>query len=106
MMGELDCLSENPKLMGIKLEEQEYFSRSLVETKKMQRDGPAERYPALKRSSSYNAERKKCCNPTARIGHPRRPYRDSNHYAIVADALQSLLLADSNSKEMKSKTKE
>jgi hypothetical protein len=29
---------------------------------------------------------------TARIGHPRRPDRDSNHHAIVADALQSLLV--------------
>jgi hypothetical protein len=57
MMGELDYLSENPRLMGMKLEEKEYFSGSLVETKKTQRDGPAERYSALKRSSSYNAER-------------------------------------------------
>jgi hypothetical protein len=29
---------------------------------------------------------------TARIGHPRRLDRNSNHYAIVADALQSLLV--------------
>ncbi|XP_062214924.1 protein SOSEKI 3-like [Phragmites australis] len=56
MMGELDYLSENPRLMGVRLEEKEYFSGSLVETK-VQRDVPAERYSALKRSSSYNAER-------------------------------------------------
>ncbi|XP_066386478.1 protein SOSEKI 3-like [Miscanthus floridulus] len=56
MMGELDYLSENPRLMGMRLEEKEYFSGSLIETK-MQRDVPAERYSALKRSSSYNAER-------------------------------------------------
>ena len=56
MMGELDYLSENPRLMGMRLEEKEYFSGSLIETKK-QRDVPAERYSALKRSSSYNAER-------------------------------------------------
>uniref|UniRef100_A0A0A9GH20 Uncharacterized protein n=1 Tax=Arundo donax TaxID=35708 RepID=A0A0A9GH20_ARUDO len=56
MMGELDYLSENPRLMGTRLEEKEYFSGSLVETK-MQRDVPAERYSALKRSSSYNEER-------------------------------------------------
>ncbi|KAL5217995.1 hypothetical protein ABZP36_018679 [Zizania latifolia] len=56
MMGELDYLSENPRLMGMRLEDKEYFSGSLVETK-MQRDVPAERYSALKRSSSYNAER-------------------------------------------------
>ncbi|KAK3146425.1 hypothetical protein QOZ80_3BG0265960 [Eleusine coracana subsp. coracana] len=56
MMGELDYLSENPRLMGMKLEDKEYFSGSIIETK-MQRDVPAERYSALKRSSSYNAER-------------------------------------------------
>jgi hypothetical protein len=56
MMSELDYLSENPRLMGTKLEEKEYFSGSLIETK-MQRDVPAERYSTLKRSSSYNAER-------------------------------------------------
>jgi hypothetical protein len=56
MMSELDYLSENPRLMGVKLEEKEYFSGSLIETK-MQRDVPAERYSALRRSSSYNAER-------------------------------------------------
>ncbi|KAL5210189.1 hypothetical protein ABZP36_005812 [Zizania latifolia] len=56
MMGELDYLSENPRLMGMRLEDKEYFSGSLIETT-MQRDVPAERYSALKRSSSYNAER-------------------------------------------------
>lgn len=56
MMGELDYLSENPRLMGMRLDEKEYFSGSLIETK-LQRDVPAERYSALKRSSSYNAER-------------------------------------------------
>lgn len=56
MMGELDYLSENPRLMGVRLEDKEYFSGSLIETK-MQRDVPAERYSVLKRSSSYNAER-------------------------------------------------
>lgn len=51
MMGELDCLSENTRLMGLKLEDKEYFSGSLVETNMM------------KRSSSYNAD--SSCN------HPR-----------------------------------
>nr|CAB3498934.1 unnamed protein product [Digitaria exilis] len=56
MMSELEYLSENPRIMGMKLEDKEYFSGSLIETK-MQRDIPAERYSTLKRSSSYNAER-------------------------------------------------
>ncbi|KAM7522235.1 hypothetical protein LguiA_012137 [Lonicera macranthoides] len=42
---------ENPSLGGrIKAEEKEYFSGSLIETKK-------DEFPALKRSSSYNADR-------------------------------------------------
>lgn len=53
MMGELDCLSENPKFMGLRLEDKEYFSGSLIETKLLKEDG----HTALKRSSSYNADR-------------------------------------------------
>lgn len=53
MMGELDCLSEHPKLMGLRLEDKEYFSGSLIETKMLKEDG----LTALKRSSSYNADR-------------------------------------------------
>ena len=54
MLGELDCLSDNSRLMGLRLEEKEYFSGSLVETKipKQQSEGRT-----LKRSSSYNADR-------------------------------------------------
>lgn len=53
IMGELDCLSENPKLMGLRLEDKEYFSGSLIETKLLKEDG----HTTLKRSSSYNADR-------------------------------------------------
>ncbi|KAJ4825049.1 hypothetical protein Tsubulata_009715 [Turnera subulata] len=55
MLGELDCLSENPRFMGLRLEDKEYFSGSLIETKMLKegRDGPS----SLKRSSSYNADR-------------------------------------------------
>ncbi|XP_010231361.1 protein UPSTREAM OF FLC isoform X1 [Brachypodium distachyon] len=56
MMGELDYLSENPRFIGKRLEDKEYFSGSIIETK-MQREVPAERHSVLKRSSSYNAER-------------------------------------------------
>ncbi|XP_008226601.1 PREDICTED: protein UPSTREAM OF FLC isoform X2 [Prunus mume] len=55
MLGELDCLSDNPRLRGSRLEEKEYFSGSLIETKMLKdEDGRS----ALKRSSSYNADRK------------------------------------------------
>ncbi|KAK6144320.1 hypothetical protein DH2020_021140 [Rehmannia glutinosa] len=53
MLGELDCLAENPRLMGMTLEDKEYFSGSLVETKMLK-----EGVPNLKRSSSFNADRR------------------------------------------------
>lgn len=53
MLGELDCLTEHPKLMGLRLEDKEYFSGSLIETKVLKEDG----HTVLKRSSSYNADR-------------------------------------------------
>ncbi|CAL1366933.1 unnamed protein product [Linum trigynum] len=54
MFGELDCLSENPRLMSLRLEDKEYFSGSLIETKLPKEEGTL---PPLKRSSSYNADR-------------------------------------------------
>ncbi|XP_022752914.1 protein UPSTREAM OF FLC-like isoform X2 [Durio zibethinus] len=51
MLGELDCLSKNPRLIGLKLEGKEYFSSSLIETKMLKEDGHASR------SSSYSAYR-------------------------------------------------
>ncbi|KAK1307840.1 hypothetical protein QJS10_CPA09g01880 [Acorus calamus] len=53
--GELDCLSEKPRLMGLRMEDKEYFSGSLIETKKYRDEG--EVFSTLKRSSSYNADR-------------------------------------------------
>ncbi|KAJ8543882.1 hypothetical protein K7X08_025500 [Anisodus acutangulus] len=50
-LGDLDCLAENPRFMGLKLEDKEYFSGSLLET-----NMPKEP-TLLKRSSSYNADR-------------------------------------------------
>ncbi|GMJ08893.1 SOSEKI3 [Hibiscus trionum] len=55
MLGELDCLSENPRLMGLRLEDKEYFSGSLIETKVLKQEG--EGHATLKRSSSYNDDR-------------------------------------------------
>lgn len=52
MLGELDCLPENPRLIGLRLEDKEYFSGSLIETN-ARKEGVA----TLKRSSSYNADR-------------------------------------------------
>ncbi|XP_024985953.1 protein UPSTREAM OF FLC [Cynara cardunculus var. scolymus] len=59
MLGELDCLPENPRFMSMRLEEKEYFSGSLVETKMLKEEGVA----TLKRSSSYNADRTNNSDP-------------------------------------------
>ncbi|CAH9072823.1 unnamed protein product [Cuscuta europaea] len=50
-MGELDCLADNPRFMGVRLEDKEYFSGSLIETTVPK--GVA----VLRRSSSFNADR-------------------------------------------------
>ncbi|KAK8707797.1 hypothetical protein V6N13_058849 [Hibiscus sabdariffa] len=55
MLGELDCLSEKSRLMGLRLEDREYFSGSLIETKVLKQEG--ERHATLKRSSSYKDDR-------------------------------------------------
>lgn len=57
MLGELDCLAENPRLMGLRLEDKEYFSGSLIETKMLKQEADGHLHAALKRSSSYNADR-------------------------------------------------
>ncbi|KAL6199848.1 hypothetical protein ACLB2K_029630 [Fragaria x ananassa] len=57
MLGELDSLSENARLKGLRSEDKEYFSGSLIESKVLkEEDG----HIALKGSSSYNADRS--CN--------------------------------------------
>ncbi|ESQ51289.1 hypothetical protein EUTSA_v10016498mg [Eutrema salsugineum] len=56
MMQDLDRLSETPSLMSLRLEEKEYFSGSLVETKLQKKDASVGN-TSLKRSSSYNGDR-------------------------------------------------
>ncbi|GKV08384.1 hypothetical protein SLEP1_g20018 [Rubroshorea leprosula] len=55
MLGELDYLPENPKLMGLRLEDKEYFSGSLIDTKNLKEEADGQR--SLKRSSSFNANK-------------------------------------------------
>ncbi|KAL0929157.1 hypothetical protein M5K25_001101 [Dendrobium thyrsiflorum] len=56
---EMDGAIEMPSISAIRLEDKEYFSGSLIETKKktLVGDGTATAAAALKRSSSYNSER-------------------------------------------------
>ncbi|KAG4961222.1 hypothetical protein GLYMA_13G322200v4 [Glycine max] len=52
--GDFDCVAEKAKVMGLKLEDKEYYSGSVVESKVLKEgDG----HGVLKRSSSCNAER-------------------------------------------------
>ncbi|KAL6499768.1 hypothetical protein OROGR_027678 [Orobanche gracilis] len=52
VLREIDCLTENPRLMGMNLEDKEYFSGTLVETS-LTKEG----VPSLKRSSSLNTDK-------------------------------------------------
>ncbi|KAK8956091.1 hypothetical protein KSP40_PGU021397 [Platanthera guangdongensis] len=56
VLAELDYLSENPRFIGLRMEDKEYFSGSLLETKKLNEDA-REGFPTFKRSSSFNADR-------------------------------------------------
>ncbi|XP_045806400.1 protein SOSEKI 3-like isoform X2 [Trifolium pratense] len=54
MLGELDCIGGNLKATSLRMEDREYFSGSLVESKMAkEEDG----HNVLKRSSSFNSER-------------------------------------------------
>ncbi|XP_020571499.1 protein UPSTREAM OF FLC [Phalaenopsis equestris] len=55
-IGELDYLSENPSFVGLRVEDKEFFSGSLLETKR-QKEDVREGLATLKRSSSFNADR-------------------------------------------------
>lgn len=54
MLGELDCLAGNPKVSSFRMEDKEYFSGSLTESKMAKEE---EERHLLKRTSSFNAER-------------------------------------------------
>lgn len=58
-LGELDCLSNSSRFIGLKLDDKGYFSGSLVETKKKLDEEEEEvcGIPMLNRSSSFNSNR-------------------------------------------------
>ncbi|KAI7751401.1 hypothetical protein M8C21_028751 [Ambrosia artemisiifolia] len=53
MLRELDCYSDDSRFTSMRLEDKEYFSGSVVDSKLLKEEGTA----TLKRSSSYNADR-------------------------------------------------
>lgn len=57
-LGELNCISDNSRLKGLRsIENKEYFSASLIETKKRTDEVGDGAVATLKRSSSFNADR-------------------------------------------------
>ncbi|CAN0916480.1 Protein SOSEKI 3 [Linum grandiflorum] len=55
LLGELESLSDHPRLMSMRLEDKEYFSGSLIESKLLNEEA---KRSTLKRSSSYNSASK------------------------------------------------
>ncbi|CAL0334011.1 unnamed protein product [Lupinus luteus] len=96
MLGEFDCLSENPKLMSLRLEDKEYFSGSLVETKLKEGDG----HNVLKHSSSFNEE-------IERTYKELKPPEDkeessSGHLKCIPLSIKASLSKQARSESMKS----
>ncbi|KAJ6765493.1 UPSTREAM OF FLC PROTEIN (DUF966) [Salix purpurea] len=87
MLGELDCLSENPRVMGLRLEEKEHFSGSLIDTKMV--DG-GDGLSSLKRSSSYNANSLRIVGKFYQIGVLKNLYT-SEFVAPPGDRLKRQL---------------
>lgn len=96
MLGELDCLSENPRLMGIRLEDKEYFSGSLIETKMLKEEG--EGVNSLKRSSSCNADR--ICKQLDPIEHKEES--TSGRSKCIPRSIKTSLSKQPRSESMKS----
>ncbi|XP_028191130.1 protein UPSTREAM OF FLC-like isoform X1 [Glycine soja] len=94
VLGEFDCLAENPKLMSLRLEDKEYFSGSLVETKLKEGDG----HNVLKRSSSYNDER------TFKDQKPQEDKEESSsgHSKCIPRSIKASLTKHPRSESMRS----
>ncbi|KAL5565826.1 hypothetical protein UlMin_028990 [Ulmus minor] len=96
MLGELDCWSENPKLMGLRLEDKEYFSGSLIETKMLKEGG----HTALKRSSSYNADR--TCKQLDSNEDKEEPTSGSGRSKCIPLSIKASLTKQPRSESMRS----
>ncbi|PRQ33378.1 hypothetical protein RchiOBHm_Chr5g0056921 [Rosa chinensis] len=97
MLGELDSLSENPRLKGLRLEDKEYFSGSLIDSKVLkEEDG----HTALKRSSSYNADRS--CNKTPDSVEVKEKESTSGRSKCILRSIKASLNKQSRSESMRS----
>ncbi|PIA43633.1 hypothetical protein AQUCO_01900199v1 [Aquilegia coerulea] len=96
MMGEFDCLSENPRMMGLRFEDKEYFSGSLIETKTNKGEG--EGFSTLKRSSSYNADR--TCK-TSDLAEDKEPV-DSARSKCIPRSIRASLCKHPRSESLRS----
>nr|XP_012572786.1 protein UPSTREAM OF FLC isoform X2 [Cicer arietinum] len=94
VLGEFDCLTDNQKLMNLRLEDKEYFSGSLIETKLKE----AETHNVLKRSSSYNDER------TCKEQKPKEDKEESSsgHSKCIPRSIKASLTKHPRSESMRS----
>ncbi|XP_019054521.1 PREDICTED: protein UPSTREAM OF FLC-like isoform X2 [Nelumbo nucifera] len=100
MLGEVDCFSDNPRLMSLRLEDKDYFSGSLIETKtlKEEEDG----CPALKRSSSFNADRTSKAADSADV----KEETESTHSKCIPRSIKASLGKQLRSETMRSPVSE
>lgn len=96
LIGELDCLSENPRMMGLRMEDKEYFSGSMIETKTEKAEG--EGVSVLKRSSSYNADR---ASKASDLSGEKEP-SDSGHSKCIPRSIKASLCKNARGESMKS----
>ncbi|KAL5975770.1 hypothetical protein ACLOJK_020097 [Asimina triloba] len=92
VLGELDYLTENPRLMGLRLEDKEYFSGNLIETTKHREE---QGVPGLKRSSSYNADR--TC-PSSEAGVSKENDMDTARSKCIPRAIKAASIKHSYSR--------
>ncbi|KAM0938871.1 putative protein SOSEKI [Dioscorea sansibarensis] len=102
MLGELDCLSDNPKLTGLRLEDKEYFSGSLIETNRHREEAVAD-VSALKRSSSFNADRH-CTSPDSK--REKELPMDSSRSKCLPKTIKIMSNKQSRNATMRSPTSE
>ncbi|XP_026415700.1 protein UPSTREAM OF FLC-like [Papaver somniferum] len=93
--GEFDSLSDNPRLMSMRMEDKEYFSGSLIEIKSKEE---GEGIAGLKRSSSYNADRS--CNTSDSTGNKEET--DAARSKCILRSIKTSLTKQPKSESMRS----
>ncbi|KAF8396521.1 hypothetical protein HHK36_018145 [Tetracentron sinense] len=96
VLGELDSPSENPRRIGLRLEDKVYFSESLIETNRHK--GGGDGFTTLNHSSSYNTD--SACKKMDSIGDKEEA--DSTRSKCVPQLIKASLTKQPTSDLMKS----